>query len=96
MDTNFHTCLINSIGKNALSFDFRKRGNNACTYFGCLVVTLGSFSVSVALGISSPIIPDIQDDKQASIPHLDAVQTSLFGVSSNQFYYYLLLWCVQH
>ena len=55
-------------------------------YFGCLVATLASLSLGINLGISSPIIPDIQNDKQANTPHLDAVQASWFGVSRPNLY----------
>ena len=53
-------------------------------YLCCLVVLLGSMSVGTMLGLSSPLIPDIQKDTSKVAPHLTVSEASWFGVSSFQ------------
>lgn len=54
--------------------------NNLCMYLSCLVVLLGSMSVGTMLGLSSPLIPDIQNDPSAHTPHMTVEAASWFGV----------------
>ena len=56
--------------------------NKTFMFFCCSVVILGSISVGLMLGITSPLIPDIQNDKHNSTPHLDPKEVSWFGVSA--------------
>ena len=53
---------------------------NYTMYLCCLVVLLGTMSVGFMIGITSPLIPDIQQENHNNTPHLDATQASTFGV----------------
>ena len=50
-------------------------------YLCCLVVLLGAMSVGFMIGITSPLIPDIRDDKHNTTPVLNETEASTFAVS---------------
>ena len=50
-------------------------------YLCCIAVLLGAMSVGFMIGITSPLIPDIQEDKRNDTPTLDDAEASTFGVS---------------
>ena len=52
-------------------------------YLCCVVVYFGSFATGTMLGLSSPVIPDIEASKAKDTPHLNFMNASWFGVSEN-------------
>ena len=50
-------------------------------YLCCAVVYLGSFATGTMLGLSSPMIPDIEKSTAKDTPHLTYMEASWFGVS---------------
>ena len=48
----------------------------------CVITLLGALSVGLLFGITSPMIPDIQEDKKNNTPQLDSTEASWFGVKS--------------
>lgn len=50
-------------------------------YLCCAVAYLGSFATGTMLGLSSPLLPDIEADKSKDAPHVDFMNASWVGVS---------------
>ena len=55
-------------------------GGSLCLFACCGVVLIGAIAVGTMLGLSSPMIPDIQRDTSKNAIHLSVTQASWFGV----------------
>ncbi|CAK8688656.1 unnamed protein product [Clavelina lepadiformis] len=54
-------------------------GGSLCLFACCGVVLIGAIAVGTMLGLSSPMIPDIQRDTSKNAIHLSVTQASWFG-----------------